>query len=323
MVVTNNTLCPHCGRPPANGGGATRDHLFSEVFGGKETIVACKHCNNGIGSGVEGKLVGPSSPLTLALQSSGLPHGPLKAAHELGDFMVDLATGEHAARTSVEIVEAGADGMMTAKVFGSPVEVAKVRAGLEKKYGALEILSEKIGSPDDEPRWLNVEVSVDMADLRRYIAKTALCALTYLQGDEFVTGALAGWLRQVLDAPREWPALVKQPPQSDPNGDGAATRSFDTAETVAKSQAWLSKLGLPPLDVVGAVALLVVGAEPKYAYGPHTGFVMSLMGSVLPIGLFAPGVPTGMVAPAFLVQRQGQPIEIIDLAGGRPNGYEP
>jgi hypothetical protein len=64
------------------------------------------------------------------------------------------------------------------------------------------VLSEQIGSPDSEPEWLDVSVSVDMADLRRLVAKTALCALTYLQGDSFVETALATWLREVLDAPR-------------------------------------------------------------------------------------------------------------------------
>lgn len=284
--------------------------------------MACRDCNSGLGSGVEGRLVGPQSPFTLALQTSGLAHGPLKATHPLGEFMVDLATGEHEARTSVETVETGVDGVTTVKVFGSPEQVAKVRAGLEQKYGRLEILSEQIGSPDSEPELLDVSVSVDMADLRRLVAKTALCALTYLQGDVFVTSALADWLRQVLDAPREWPQSVKMPRRPDPDGDGAATRSFDTADTIAKSQAWLTRLGLPPIDFARAAATLVIGVEPNYVDGPHTGFVMSLMGSVLPTGLFAPGVPADMVAPTFLVQRQREPISIIDLAQGRPNGYD-
>jgi hypothetical protein len=323
MVVTNNILCPHCARPPIEGGGATRDHIFPDAFGGQGTIVACKDCNSGIGSGVEGKLFGPESPFTLFLQGSGLPHGLLKATHPLGDFMVDLATGEHTARASVEVVSTDADGGKTFKVFGSPEEVARIRAGLDEKYGPpLEVLSEQIGSPDSEPDWLNVFVSVHMADLRRLVAKTALCVLTYLQGDSFVETTLATWLREVLDAPREWPTSVRRPPQADPDGEGAATRSFDTSETMDKAQALLAKYEADPSDVTGSATTLLIGVEPRYAEGPSTAFVMSLMGWVLPTGLFAPGVPANMWAPVFVAQKQRQPIKFIDLARGLPNGYE-
>lgn len=323
MVVTNNVLCPHCARSPIEGGGPTRDHIFPDAFGGQGTIVACKDCNSGIGSGVEGKLLGPESPFTLFLQGSGLPHGQLKATHQVGEFMVDLATGEHAARTSVEVLGTDVDGVKTVKVFGSPDQVSRIRAGLDEKYGpALEVLSEQIGSPDSEPEWLNVSVSVDVADLRRLVAKTALCALTYLQGDSFVETALASWLREVLDAPREWPTSVRRPPQADPDGEGAATRSFDTAETMNNAQALLAKSSGELIDMTGAVSALLIGVEPRYAQGPHTAFVMSLMGWVLPTGLFAPGVPANMWAPVFVVQKQREPIKVIDLARGLPNGYE-
>lgn len=322
MVVTNNILCPHCARPPADGGGATRDHIFPDAFGGKGTIVACKDCNSGIGSGVEGKLLGPESPFTLFLQGSGLPHGQLKATHPLGEFMVDLETGDHTARTSVEVVDTDVDGVKTVKMFGSPEEIARIKAGFEGKYGPpLEVLSEQIGSPDSEPEPLNVSVSVDMADLRRLVAKTALCALTYLQGDSFIETPLAIWLREVLDAPREWPTSVRRSPLADPDGEGAATRTFDTAEVMAKAQAMLAKT-VDPIDITGVAAALLIAVEPRYSAGPRTGFVMSLMGWVLPAGLFAPGVPTDMWAPTFVVQKQRERIRIADLARGLPNGYE-
>jgi len=322
MVVTNNSLCPHCARPHVEGGGATRDHIFPDAFGGQGTVVACKDCNSGIGSGVEGKLLGPESPFTLFLQGSGLPHGRLKATHPLGDFMVDLGTGAHTARTSVEELGTDADGVKTIKIFGSPEEVARIRAGFDEKYGPPLEVSEQIGSPDSEPEWMNVSVSVNTADLRRLVAKTALCALTYLQGDSFVETALATWLREVLDAPREWPTTVRRSPQADPDGGGAATRTFDTAEAMAKVQTLLAKAMVEPIDITGAAAALLVVVEPRYSAGPRTGFVMSLMGWILPTGLFAPGVPTDMWAPTFIVQKQREPIRITDLAQGLPNGYE-
>lgn len=258
MVVMNNTLCPHCERPPVEGGGATRDHSFPDAFGGQGTIVACKDCNSGIGSGVEGKLLGPESPFTLFLQGSGLPHGLLKATHPLGEFMVDLGTGDHTARTSVEVLDTDVDGVKTVKMFGSPEEIARVKAGFEEKYGPpLETLSEQIGSPDSEPEVLNISVSVNMGDLRRLVAKTALCALTYLQGASFIGTELATWLRQVLDAPREWPASVRRSPQADPDGQEAATRTFDTTEIMTKAQTMLAASTAGPIDMTGAAAALL------------------------------------------------------------------
>jgi len=208
-------------------------------------------------------------------------------------------------------------------MFGSPEEIARIKAGFEEKYGPpLEVLNEQIGSPDSEPELLNVSVSVDMTDLRRLVAKTALCALTYLQGDSFVETALATWLRGVLDAPREWPTSVRRSSQADPDGEGAATRTFDTADVMTKAQAMLAKTAVDPIDMKGAAAALLIAVEPRHSTGPHTGFVMSLMGWTLPTGLFAPGVPTDMWAPTFVVQKKREPIRITDLAQGLPNGYQ-
>jgi hypothetical protein len=237
--------------------------------------------------------------------------------------MVDLGTGKHTARTSVEVVNTDADGAKTFKLFGSPEEVARIRAGLDRKYGPpLEVLSEQIGSPDSEPEWLNVFVSVHVADLRRLVAKTALCVLTYLQGDSFVETTLATWLREVLDAPREWPTSVRMPPQADPDGEGAATRTIDTDQLMTTAQSMLAKSGDDPIDMTGAAAVLLIWVQPHNSAGPHTAFAMSLMGWILPTGLYAPGVPTGMWAPTFVVQKQREPIKTADLARGLPNGYD-
>jgi hypothetical protein len=89
-----------------------------------------------------------------------------------------------------------------------------------------------------------------------------------------------------------------------------------------KAQAVLAKTGVDPIDMTGAAAVLAIAVEPRYSAGPRTGFVISLMGWILPTGLFAPGVPTNMWAPTFVVQKQREPIKIIDLARGLPNGYE-
>jgi hypothetical protein len=90
---------------------------------------------------------------------------------------------------------------------------------------------------------------------------------------------------------------------------------------MTNAQALLAKNVGDPIDMTEAAATLLIAVEPRYSAGPRTGFVMSLMGWTLPTGLFAPGVPTNMWAPTVVVQKQREPIKIIDLAQGLPNGY--
>jgi hypothetical protein len=241
---------------------------------------------------------------------------------DLGDFFVDLETGEHIALFSHK-VETDVDGTEVVKWFGSPDKVAEHQAAFEQKHGApQEIIGKDVGSPDTPPKEGFIHVSDDMTDLRRFLAKTALCALTYLQGDPFIESALASWLRAVLDAPREWPSTVKRSPRPDPDGEEAATRSFDTSDINTKFQAELARRGIDQVDVSGVLATLLIGPSSHHPNGPRTFFVMSLLGEVLLTGLLAPGVPANMHSSLMLVKRLKEPMQIVDLARGLPNGYE-
>jgi|GEM_PF-1440132 hypothetical protein len=320
MAFTNNTLCPHCGRLTTDGGEATDDHVFPEAFGGRDTIRACKWCNSGLGSGVEGKLLKPPSRFVTRLHEFGLPNPMVPVTTQDGrQFKVDLATGEHIAKTSVEVTN-DADGTQLVEMFGSLDEVAKHKANFERKYGApLEIVNAVVGSPDDPPVEGNIDVLDDMRDHRRFVAKTALCAMTYLHGDPFIESPLAVWLRDVLDAPREWPAKDRRMPRADPDGIGASTRSFDTADISRKFQGELARRGFEQVDLSAALVTMLIAPSERYPSGPKTLFVMSLLGEVLLTGLLAPYLPIDRLSSVMLVQHLKQRIEVIDFAGGAVN----
>jgi hypothetical protein len=64
-------VCPYCARPPADGHGPSRDHVFVDAMGGYATVAAYKYCNNQLGSYVEVELLRPSTLLNLVRQSRG------------------------------------------------------------------------------------------------------------------------------------------------------------------------------------------------------------------------------------------------------------
>lgn len=101
------------------------------------------------------------------------------------------------------------------------------------------------------------------------------------------------------------------------------TTSFDTLEAFTHLQSMLTRIGgVEPIDVSGATAVLSMMMYRKQDGSSHTLFIMSLMGWAFPTGLCAPDIPKGMLAPIVLVQKEGQPITIVDAARGLPNGYE-
>ena len=218
-----NDLCPHCGRPVANGGGPSREHIFPEAFGGRTTVMACSDCNSGIGTGVEGRLLGSSSAMTFFQQGSGLPHKELKASNAQGEFRVDLGTGRHPAR--LRVGESEFKGSKTYQISGTPDDARRVLEGLARD-GSISaeqideiVESGRVDAAKSEN--LTMTISLDLVLVRRLLAKISLCVLTYLQGDVFIATSMAEWLRQVLDAPRHWGMGLAKEEQPDPAGVGA------------------------------------------------------------------------------------------------------
>lgn len=317
-----NLICPHCDRELSAGGGSTREHVFPETFKGRTTVNACADCNSGVGSGVEGRLLGSSSFMTFVQQGSGLPHKEMKASNSQGDFSVDLETGRHTAKLQVDVTEL--DGAKTYQIFGTPEDARRVLEGLARD-GAIpadqiDAILEAGRVDPTKSENLTMTISLDLVLVRRLIAKIALCALTYLQGDEFIATDMAAWLRQVLDAPRHWGRGLAKEEQPDPAGVGAidyvdADRLFNSFWDMY--QGINERESIDPSDDVCQLIIWPVSSGE----GSTTIFAVSLLDVILPTGLVAPGKPNAMFAPTtFSDRKDGDPV-IRDCARGLPNGY--
>jgi len=318
---TTNDICPHCGRPVSIGGGPTREHIFPEAYGGRTTVIACADCNSGVGSGVEGRLLGSNAAMTFFQQGSGLPHRELTASNAQGEFRVDLGTGKHTAKLKVS--ESEHEGAKTYQIFGTPEDAKRVLEGLarEGKVPADQIdeIIESGRIDPNESENLTIAITLDLTLMRRLLAKVSLCALTYLQGDNFIVTDMAEWLRQVLDAPRHWGKGLAQAEQPDPAGVG----SNEEVDTEALFGSFWSMYQGPDETLTGE------GGDDKCQLiiwplmsgdGSRTIFAMSLLGVIIPTGLVAPGQPSSMFAPTLLSERIAGPPIVRDLAMGLPNG---
>jgi hypothetical protein len=321
--TTNNSLCPHCARRASLGHGPSREHIFSEALGGRQTIMACADCNSAVGSGVEGRLLSPNSAMTFFQQNSGLPHMDLAASSAQGDFRVDLPSGKHLARLRVTEVEI--DGERTIQIFGSPSDARRVIDGFARKHGIpVEEINKKFESALSAPRpadMLKINVTLDLVLVRRLIAKTALCVLTYLQGDPFVTTDMAAWLRQVLDAPRHWGNGVAREGQDDPGGVGVV----DGVDTEALFESFWSAYGDSGEPSIGATdeerCRLIMWPTRTPENAPITIFALSFFWWTIPTGVIVPGHPSDVFAAILFSEAfYGSPI-VRDIAGGLPNGY--
>jgi hypothetical protein len=266
-------------------------------------------------------MIGLKSAVTLFLQGSGLPHGDLLATGEDGDFYVDLSTGEH--RAKLKVNESEADGTKTYRIFGTLEDANRVKEGLVRKYGeAIEVaLPQKPTASDRrQPPMLEMNISLDLVQVRRLIAKTALSALTYLQGDSFVSSSQAVWLRQVLDAPRDWPEAHARPQRPDSEGDAAINQNGDAEALMGQLRDRFARAGDPLPDKEARACHLAIVPMPGPPDQKRTLFAMSLPGFVLPGGLVAPGTPPGMWAPVVLTETEEGPLGVRDLARGLPNG---
>jgi hypothetical protein len=303
------------------GGGPSREHIFPEAFGGRKTILACTDCNSGVGTGVEGRLLGSNSALTFFQQGSGLAHKELTASSDKGQFRVDLATGQHTAILKVN-ESVGEEGK-THQIFGTPEEARGVIEGLRRDLTP-EHIQEIIDSNrivSNKSEMLTMNITLDLVLVRRLIAKVSLCALTYLQGDDFISSDLAKWLRQVLDAPKHWGKGLAQAEQSDPAGVGSIDwidteglfGSFQTEYLEYNATSAAEDFQKDKCQLI--IWPLRTNGEMK------TIFALSILGIIIPTGLVALDEPNRMFTATMFSETNEDPPVVRDLAQGLPNGY--
>ena len=314
----SDVQCPHCDRPVSEGGGPSDEHIFPETFGGRTTITACTNCNSGIGTAVEGKLLISNAALTVLNPDPKSPRKELLASNTDGEFWVDLPSGKHTAKLKVT------ESSTEVQVFGTPEDARKVLQGmaLKGKIDADEIdgLIANGLVNTEVSNDLTMTITLDLQLVRKLIAKVSLCALTYLQGDVFISTSMAAWLRQVLDAPRYWGMGRAQPEQPDPGGSGA----IDNVDSDALFRSFWNQLGVDEPATSGHdenVCEFIIWPNRSNMAEPKTTFVLKLQGTVLPTGLVVPDLPREMFAPTLFSDSTIKRASIVDLASGLPNGH--
>ncbi len=188
-------VCPYCARPPADGDGPSRDHVFVHAMGGHATVTACKDCNDQLGSYVEGELLRPSTLLNLIRQTRG-GGNPLRGVLPDGrEAKYDLTTHE---LQFVKPVDAQL-GHDTMRFIGSPDQARGLlrKQGLTPAQIDCEIAkAHNVEFPEDTWISTTVQHSPDLAD--RLAAKVAPGAGALAGDHAFIVSDLANLLRDVL-----------------------------------------------------------------------------------------------------------------------------
>ena len=145
-MLSHTPICPYCLVREAD----SREHIFPQFLGGRETILACSTCNNDLfGTKTEGVVARQMAQLIVRLAQCGLtPKGKhvwKKAFSKVvGDTEIwyDLQSDGSCVRSSSS-VERGPDGTITALYLRGGGNDSKQLKSLEKahpgvRFGAFE-----------------------------------------------------------------------------------------------------------------------------------------------------------------------------------------
>lgn len=217
-----HSICPFCARPWNEVEQVSEDHTVPASFGGAETVRACKPCNDVLGGGIEAALLGAHSVFTMLSQSQGWTTGALwSRTDDGGKARLNFGTGEHyATEPRAKVVREDArtksiEVTLPPHLMGAGVDHPYVQH-LIRQHGGDPSQSTVTNRRPAPPETFYVDATNHISDLRRIVAKIALCCGTKHWGDGFVLSSLADRLRVILDARADWPAAIRVPTPDDP-----------------------------------------------------------------------------------------------------------
>jgi hypothetical protein len=299
--------CPHCARPLTTVGATSRDHVVPEAMGGLEKVRTCKVCNDVLGGGVESRLLSPTGWLTLLAQSQGWTKGDLAGENEHG-HAVQAHVGNQTYRLlkpREQVLDEDEDHVQLGVVL--PVHIGgEYLEHLAATYGGtLSVVSQETAPPE----WARFDISCKIDDLRRLVAKVALCTGTRRWSDDFVLSPLAQWLREVQDVWQDWPPDLKPGPVT---GEHVGGRWPMSPEEVSALTEQLQSV-LPPILSRMTQGLPVVGhvkTPPPMTFlipvesGRQTVVAVAVLGVLLPLLLAPHPLPNGVARPVVVVHPQ-------------------
>lgn len=223
----SHTRCPLCGDPFGTQP-TSLDHVVPKAMGGvdREQVRVCSPCNNGLGTELEGALLGRTGVLTKLSVQRGWATSRLDAVSPAGlRYDWDAATADATLKGPSHTVEPAAEGKTTVH-FMLPMHLLD-GVDLDDPYAVLRhgypghILRKILGERGGEVSGAEIvsrgeqtegiaEIPVDLPLLRRLAAKVAINAGAFEWGESFTSSALAEWLRELLDARQSWTGTARK-----------------------------------------------------------------------------------------------------------------
>lgn len=192
------TICPYC-RRSLSSVEVTREHVVPSALGGSETIPACRECNSTIGETLEGRLLGPTSWVTLIAQAAGFTPGWVNVTYATGQRAREHF-GDRQGRVSdphVEVLEDTPERIRLGLIVPPHIGDGYLQHVIRQQPGTVESI-ERGPAP---PQWATANLSMNVDDLASLAAKVALCSGARRWGDDFLLSDLGDWLRRgVFDA---------------------------------------------------------------------------------------------------------------------------
>lgn len=187
------TICPYCQRSLSSVE-VTKEHVVPSALGGSETVPACRECNSTIGETLEGRLLGPTSWVTLIAQATGFTPGWVNMTYETGQRAREHF-GDRQGRVTdphVDVLEETPERVRLGLIVPPHIGDGYLQHVIRQQHGTVESI-ERGPAP---PQWATANLSVNVDDLASLTAKVALCSGARRWSDEFLLSDLGDWLRR-------------------------------------------------------------------------------------------------------------------------------
>lgn len=293
--------CPFCGSKLLQDQGLSMDHVFGDALGGHVQVPAHKLCNNQFGSGAEGELQRPGTPVNLLKMMHGLRAHPVRVTFPSGRrASLDLTSGRVHAEPSVTRADSG----LTVRIEGTAAQV-------EGAYAAMRSRRRELGLPEfrDLPaecagtvsyQTARVDLALPLAAAEAMAVKSALGACTLAYGPAFAGTPLAAALRATQDSP------ATQGPAVPADHLGALDAQIAaTAASAGLAPAGISALPrlVPPQGITVHDVILVPYGQQTLLFAHYLSAVIPPYGFLVAAPL--PPLTPGLRAAAPLLLRDG------------------
>jgi hypothetical protein len=285
------------------------DHVFGEALGGRVKVAAHKTCNNQFGSGPEGILQRPNSPVNWLKAMHGLHAQPVRVTFPSGrPASLDLTSGNLHAPPTVTRSKNG----LAVRIEGTPDQVETAYTKMRSRSPGLglpayaDLPAECIGAVSyDSAR---VDLSLPLASAEAVAVKSALGACTLAYGPAFASTPLAVALRAIQDSP-----VLQGPAAAEDHLSVLDAHIAETAASVGLASEAVSTLPrlVPPPGATAHDVILVPYRQQTLLFAHYLSVAIPPYGFTVKAPL--PPFTDGLQAAAPLLLRDGGSADCLEI----------